>query len=238
MSVPFVLAQDPRDVVKPASAPGPTRFAGMRLAHAALRRDLMRLPAAIRSLEPHEDTRAEAILRHWHLVTDMITRYHVYQDAQLWPLLRRHAPELRLLANWLEADHHGLEQAAAGLTTLARTAHRTGTDAWAVAHAAEGFAVEIQAHLRIEETQVLPVMHEVIAPGAAIGTLPDLLHSLRSGDGPGTPDIVAWLLDGVPEHVTQRLLSCCDDQLVRQWPHWRDTYARCTAEVWAPPHGR
>ncbi|AXI77188.1 hemerythrin domain-containing protein [Peterkaempfera bronchialis] len=236
-AAPFVLAQNVREFGSPAAGGGTVRFAGLLLIHAALRRDLLRLPAAIRTLGPRDEVRADAVVRHWQFLADMLLRYHEYQDARLWPLLRRTVPELRLLANWLEADHHGLEQSAAATTACVLETALTRSGAWNAAHVMEGFAIELQGHLRIEETQVLPVMRDAFAEDAEIGTLADLLRWTRAA-GPGTADLLAWLLDGVPPSIADDLLHQCDDSAVRQWPHWRDTYARVTAELWddEPPH--
>lgn len=237
MSAPF-LAQDFRETGSPASV-GSVRFAGLLLVHAALRRDLLRLPGAIRALGPRDDERGHAVVRHWRFLVDVLVRYHEYQDTRLLPLLRRRAPELRLLANWLEADHHDLEQSAAGATACVLEGALTRTGTWSAAHAVEGLAIELQGHLRIEETQILPVMREVLAADAAVGTLPDLLGRICGGPGPGTADVLAWLMEGVPRRIADELLHQCDDSVVRHWPHWRDTYARVTAEVWGdPPHTR
>ncbi|WP_377271948.1 hemerythrin domain-containing protein [Peterkaempfera sp. SMS 1(5)a] len=236
MSAPHVLAQDLPEIGTSTSV-GSVRFAGLLLVHAALRRDLVRLPGAIRTLGPRDDDRGHAVVRRWRFLVDMLVRYHEYQDVRLWPTLRRRAPELRLLANWLEADHHDLEQSAAGTTASVLEGALTRTGTWSAAHAVEGFAIELQGHLRIEETQVMPAMREVIESDAVVGTLPDLLRCIRGDTGPGTADILTWLLEGVPRRIADELLHQCDDTVVRHWPHWRDTYARVSDEVWGdPPH--
>lgn len=209
-------------------------FAGLRLVHAALRRDLARLPNALRLLQPEDTDNAEAIQRHWDFLTAMLTCHHEQQDTRLWPLLRRFAPELRLLLNWLESDHHNLDHSFTRITTLVRIATRDPASAWSVAYAVEELAARLETHLRIEERQLLPRMDGIFAAGSRIGTLPELLDLLRAADGPNTSDALVWLLEGVDPVQIDRLLADCDDSTARYWPHWRDTYARCTDELWGP----
>ncbi|MEV7021653.1 hemerythrin domain-containing protein [Kitasatospora sp. NPDC093558] len=214
--------------------PRAVRFAGLRLVHAALRRDLARLPNALRLLQPGEDAKGEALLRHWDFVTAMLTCHHEQQDTRIWPIVRRFAPELRLLLNWLEADHHNLDHSFTRVTTLVRIASRDTGSVWPVAYAIEDLAARLETHLRIEERQLLPRMAGVFADGSRVGSLPELLDLLRSADGPGTPDALAWLLEGVEPSLVERLLAECDDDVARSWPHWRATYERCTAPMWGP----
>lgn len=174
----------------------PVRFAGLRLVHAALRRDLQRIPTALRLLQPDDEASAEALQRHWDFLTAMLTCHHEQQDGRIWPMLRRFAPELRLLINWLEDDHHNLDHSFTRTTTLMRIGTRDPASAWPVAYAVEELAARLETHLRIEEEQVLPVMAQLLAPQSRVGTLGELLDLLRLADGPGAPDALAWLLEG------------------------------------------
>ncbi|MFF2145184.1 hemerythrin domain-containing protein [Kitasatospora sp. NPDC058190] len=210
------------------------RFAGLRLVHAALRRDLARLPNALRLLQPEEEHKGEALLRHWTFMTAMLTCHHEQQDTRIWPIVRRFAPELRLLLNWLEADHHNLDHSFTRVTTLVRIASRDTGSAWPVAYAMEDLAARLETHLRIEERQLLPRMERVVTDNSRLGGLGELLDLLRSADGPGTADALAWLLDGVEPATVERLLAECDDDVARNWPHWQATYQRCTAPLWGP----
>ncbi|MFD8084284.1 hemerythrin domain-containing protein [Kitasatospora sp. NPDC059722] len=214
--------------------PQAVRFAGLRLVHAALRRDLARLPNALRLLQPGEDAKGEALLRHWDFVTAMLTCHHEQQDTRIWPIVRRFAPELRLLLNWLESDHHNLDHSFTRVTTLVRIASRDTGSVWPVAYAIEDLAARLETHLRIEERQLLPRMAGVFADNSRVGGLPELLDLLRSADGPGSADALAWLLEGVEPSVVDRLLAECDDDVARSWPHWRATYERCTSPLWGP----
>ncbi|MFI5528248.1 hemerythrin domain-containing protein [Kitasatospora sp. NPDC051853] len=209
-------------------------FAGLRLVHAALRRDLARIPNALRLLQPDDTATAEAIQRHWDFLTAMLTCHHEQQDTRLWPLLRRFAPELRLLLNWLESDHHNLDHSFTRVTTLVRIATRDPASSWSVAYAVEELAARLETHLRIEERQLLPRLDGIFPAGSRMGTLPELLDLIRAADGPGSSDALAWLLEGVEPEQVDRLLADCDDTTARHWPHWRDTYARCTDELWGP----
>ncbi|MFJ5882362.1 hemerythrin domain-containing protein [Kitasatospora cineracea] len=225
---------DPAPTADPATVSEPIPFAGLRLVHAAVRRDLARIPQALRLLQPEDRDAAEALKRHWDFVNAMVTCHHEQQDTRLWPVLRRFAPELRLLLNWLESDHHNLDQCFTRTTTLVGIATRDPASAWPVSYAVEELAARVETHLRIEERQLLPRMAGVFQPGSRIGTLPELLDLLRVADGPSASDALVWLLEGVAPEQIDRLLADCDDETVRHWPHWRDTYARCTDRLWGP----
>ncbi|HJD83251.1 hemerythrin domain-containing protein [Kitasatospora aureofaciens] len=227
------------DAYGPATDEEPftVRFAGLRLVHAALRRDLARLPNALRLLQPDEEDKGEALLRHWTFMTAMLTCHHEQQDTRIWPIVRRFAPELRLLLNWLEADHHNLDHSFTRVTTLVRIASRDTGSAWPVAYAMEDLAARLETHLRIEERQLLPRMDRVVTDSSRLGGLGELLDLLRSADGPGAADALAWLLDGVDPAQVERLLAECDDDVARNWPHWQATYQRCTAPLWGPAGG-
>ncbi|MEV7600338.1 hemerythrin domain-containing protein [Kitasatospora sp. NPDC089797] len=230
---------DPRDAFGPATDEEPVtaRFAGLRLVHAAMRRDLARMPNALRLLQPDEEDKGEALLRHWTFMTAMLTCHHEQQDTRIWPIVRRFAPELRLLLNWLEADHHNLDHSFTRVTTLVRIASRDTGSAWPVAYAMEDLAARLETHLRIEERQLLPRMERVVTGNSRLGGLGELLDLLRGADGPGTADALAWLLDGVDPELVERLLAECDDDVARNWPHWQATYQRCTAPLWGPAGG-
>ncbi|MFJ1702173.1 hemerythrin domain-containing protein [Kitasatospora sp. NPDC088346] len=234
---PHVPAPADGEGARAAAEPPATEavpFAGLRLVHSAIRRDLARFPNALRLLQPGDQVAGEALQRHWDFMTAMITCHHEQQDSRLWPLLRRFVPELRLLLNWLEADHHNLDHSFTRVTTLVRIATRDAASSWPVAYAVEELAARLETHLRIEERQLLPRMEGVFPAGSRIGTLPELLDLLRAADGPSSSDALVWLLEGVDERVVDRLLADCDDETVRHWPHWRDTYARCTDQLWGP----
>ncbi|MGW6916564.1 hemerythrin domain-containing protein [Kitasatospora sp. NPDC054939] len=236
-TVPAEPAAVPTARTATEEEPQTLRFAGLRLVHSALRRDLARLPNALRLLQPGDDEQGAALLRHWDFVTAMLTCHHEQQDTRLWPILRRFAPELRLLLNWLEADHHNLDHSFTRVTTLVRIASRDAGSAWPVAYAVEDLAARLETHLRIEERQLLPRMELVFTETSRVGGLPELLDLLRSAEGPGTADAVAWLLDGVEPSQVERLIAECDDSVARHWPHWQATYQRCTAPLWGPAEG-
>ncbi|MEV4614252.1 hemerythrin domain-containing protein [Kitasatospora sp. NPDC049258] len=234
---PHVPAQSDGESARATAEPPtaePIPFAGLQLVHAALRRDLARLPNALRLLQPGDAVAGDALQRHWDFMIAMITCHHEQQDTRLWPLLRRFVPELRLLLNWLEADHHNLDHSFTRVTTLVRIATRDPASSWPVAYAVEELAARLETHLRIEERQLLPRMAGVFPAGSRIGTLPELLDLIRLADGPASSDALVWLLDGVAEEQIDRLLADCDHETARHWPHWRDTYARCTDQLWGP----
>ncbi|WP_406280763.1 hemerythrin domain-containing protein [Embleya sp. NBC_00896] len=190
-------------VAPEAAVPSPLlRFTGIRLVHTALRRDLAPMPGRIRS--PHGDGRAAGtdVLAQWRLVARILMAHHEYEDTHLWPVLRACRPELRLLLNRLEADHHRLDHDLGVVTAMIGGLAHDPERAWMVAAAVEAVIETIDAHLRVEEVQVLPELAAVVEAGGHIGTLGASLAAIDAADvfdtgGRAPADAITWLLDGI-----------------------------------------
>ncbi|MGC0417460.1 hemerythrin domain-containing protein [Embleya sp. AB8] len=189
----------------PMSAASPLlRFTGIRLVHTALRRDLDPMPKRIRALSADAGAPAE-LLAQWRLLARILMAHHEYEDTCLWPVLRVARPELRLLLNRLEADHHRIDHDLAAVTTMIAGLDRDRERTWLVAAAVEALVETVDAHLRVEEVQVLPELAAVVASGGHIGTLGASLSAIDAADvfdrrtpGPRAPaDAIGWLLDGI-----------------------------------------
>lgn len=181
------------------------RFTGIRLVHTALRRDLA--PMAERIRVPHTDEGAPVadVLAQWRLLARILMAHHEYEDARLWPVLRVARPELRLLLNRLEADHHRIDHDLTVVTAMIGSLARAPERAPMVAAAVEAVVETIDAHLRVEEAQILPELAAVIGADEHLGTLGASLAAIDAAevfDVPapvrGAPtDAITWLLDGI-----------------------------------------
>jgi len=192
---------------EPETVPVPlARFTGIRLVHTALRRDLVSLPERIRGLGPGDLVAAAEAAARWRVLARILMAHQEYEDCRLWPLLRGRRPELRLLMRWLEADHLVIErELVSGAAMIAGLVGDTRR-APAVADVVEGFVATIDAHLRVEEEQVLPELARAVAPGEFVGTLGASLGAIDETEpfageprlaGRAPVDAMAWLLDGM-----------------------------------------
>jgi hemerythrin HHE cation binding domain-containing protein len=176
------------------------RFTGIRLVHTALRRDLAPLPGRIRALGTARPAAVTETLTHWRLIARVLTAHHAYEDADLWPVLRVCRPELRLLLNRLEADHHRIDHDVTVVTAMIGGLARDRERAWMAAAAAKALIETVDAHLRVEEVQVLPELARAVGPGEHLGTLGASLAALDEADvfvGRTPGDAITWLLDGI-----------------------------------------
>jgi hypothetical protein len=92
--------------------------------HAAVRRDLARTEAALRSFPDGDRSRAEAIKRAWDFLTQTLHDHHVGEDAHVWPYLRSLGGVDPALADQMEAfvasaDAGSAETAADSVATAA-----------------------------------------------------------------------------------------------------------------------
>ncbi|MYS84152.1 hemerythrin domain-containing protein [Embleya scabrispora] len=181
------------------------RFTGIRLVHTALRRDLAPMSGRIRAVQADGGPAVADVSAQWRLLARILMAHHEYEDACLWPVLRVARPELRLLLNRLEADHHRIDHDLTVVTAMIGSLAGDSERAWMVAAAVESVAETVDAHLRVEEVQVLPELAAVVAAGAHIGTLGASLAAIDAAEvfdvgAPGDrapTDAITWLLDGI-----------------------------------------
>ncbi|MFE2865171.1 hemerythrin domain-containing protein [Embleya sp. NPDC059259] len=181
------------------------RFTGIRLVHTALRRDLAPMPGRIRAVPTAEGPLVADLSAQWRLLARILMAHHEYEDACLWPVLRAARPELRLLLHRLEADHHRIDHDLTVVTAMIGSLDRDPERSWMVAAAVEAVLETVDAHLRVEEVQVLPELAAVVAAGEHIGTLGASLAAIDAADVFDAPmpghraptDAITWLLDGI-----------------------------------------
>ncbi|MYW00439.1 hemerythrin domain-containing protein [Streptomyces sp. SID3343] len=186
--------------IAPEAASPLLRFSGIRLVYTALRRDLAPLPGRIDALGAGRPAAVAETLTQWRLIARVLTAHHAYEDADLWPVLRVRRPELRLLLNRLESDHHRIDHDLTVVTAMIGSLARDPERAWMAAAAAEAVKETVDAHLRVEEAQVLPELARAVEPGEHLGTLGASLAALDEADvfvGRTPGDAITWLLDGL-----------------------------------------
>lgn len=139
--------------------------ADMLAIHAALRRELGKLPGLVAQADELSETDRATVAQHWTLVGRFLTAHHTGEDEVLWPVLRERRPAARELVDELEADHerfHALQEQgdeiiASWDEASDQTAERVAECAQIAAELAEG----LRAHAAREESELLPLI-----PGA------------------------------------------------------------------------
>src|SRR3954451_12075256 len=95
-----------------------------RLIHAAVRRDLGRLSAALESFPAGDLARARDLERAFANLRDQLTHHHVGEDRWVWPMLAGTGVDRGLLEA-MESEHAAMSQAladtGAAMTALARS---------------------------------------------------------------------------------------------------------------------
>lgn len=138
------------------------------LIHDAIRRDLDRLEDGLHQLASmHAGPRRRALIaaleRTWADLDHYLDEHYAGEDEMLWPLLRRHCPEVGELLEELSAEHAAIEPLARDCrSALARalTSYPTFEDASRAADAMGALRGELRAHLQHVAEAVLPYVVE------------------------------------------------------------------------------
>jgi hypothetical protein len=132
----------------------------MGIVHAALRRDLLRMHAAV-TTQPYPQGRQRCALgEHVVWMMDFLHTHHTSEDAGLWPLVRERNPTAGALLDSIEAEHSLISPAAEALTAAGRRYAATAHDeprAELVA-ALDALAAVLFPHLDREVAEAMPVV--------------------------------------------------------------------------------
>jgi len=131
-----------------------------RLIHAAVRRDLDRLSAALEKLPENDRARAQELQRAFANLRRELTQHHEGEDTYIWPMLSKLGVDPDLLAT-MEAEHHAMAGALAETDTAMAALARTGSAADAAAARASVARTRevVNQHLAHEETDLEPQLH-------------------------------------------------------------------------------
>jgi hemerythrin-like domain-containing protein len=166
--------------------------------HAAVRRDLDRLEAALRVLSDGDRERVAELLRAWEFLDAELVHHHEQEDELVWPVLEQLGVDHLLLAE-MESEHgamrEALEQTGEQMTRLGRTAK--AAEALAAADSVVTTRAVVERHLTHEEQEVEPQMlrHKDSAEWKAVE------KKLRAGGPVRGGRMFAWLLDDASPEV-------------------------------------
>jgi iron-sulfur cluster repair protein YtfE (RIC family) len=99
-----------------------------RLIHAAVRRDLTRLEAALARTRDGDRERAAELQRAFDNLRRELTRHHEGEDTHLWPMLATVGIAPDLLAA-MESEHAAMSASLADTATAMSTYARSGSSA-------------------------------------------------------------------------------------------------------------
>ena len=175
--------------------------------HAAVRRDLARMTAALQAFPDGDQARARALQRAWQTLWNQLHHHHMGEDAYVFPYLRQLGPDVLdpALLDAMDAEHEAMAASiqAAGASIDALAAEPTAARAEA-AHAAVVTATEVtDRHLVHEETDAVPAITARMHTPEWKAIEKQLRKSPLSMSG----EMFAWLEDGTEPHVQQALAA-------------------------------
>jgi hemerythrin-like domain-containing protein len=206
-----------------------------RLIHAAVRRDLDRLSAALESFPDGDQARARELDRAFVNLRRELTHHHEGEDTHIWPMLTGAGVDPDLLKA-MEDEHHAMAEALS-TTGAAMTAFAlTGTSARAAAarQSVDRTRAVVEQHLRHEETELEPQLRPHLESPEWKAVEKKLSRQPPSVAGP----FFAWLTDGMSDENKAFLRSQVPGPVVTVLAKvFGRSYYREVAPVWrgSPP---
>jgi hypothetical protein len=164
-----------------------------RAIHAAVRRDLDRLDAALGGFADGDRHRADGLLRGWNHLDAQLRKHHQQEDELIWPTLLDLGVDPVLLGE-MEEEHQqmadALQRTDAAMQRFGGTASRP--DALSAAESVEATRVVVERHLQHEEQELEPQLR----PHLETPQWRAAEKQLRKGSPVEGGRMFAWLLDG------------------------------------------
>ncbi|HJY43966.1 MAG TPA: hemerythrin domain-containing protein [Propionibacteriaceae bacterium] len=202
-----------------------------RIFHAGLRRDLERAIYALTATRHPTPTERAALAEHVDLVLDLLHHHHTGEDAGLWPLVRRRAPDLGTQLDMMEAEHAAVAGAIVSTRASARQ-YGTSTDPSGGGRPLQQALTELRGvllpHLEHEETEVMPRVMRALTNRDWSALSHRELRNWNSFALAGTG--LVWMADGL--NGNQRALFNQQVSPVFQWlvdKRYGPAYRRRTA---------
>jgi hemerythrin-like domain-containing protein len=167
-----------------------------RLIHAAVRRDLERLEAALGSASDGDRARAADLERAYANLHRELTRHHEGEDTYIWPMLAKAGVGQELLGA-MQEEHHAMSAALAETATAMKTYAASGSSADAASARASVVRTQevVERHLAHEENELEPELQ----PHLESPEWKAVEKELRKGSPSVAGNFFAWLTDGMSE---------------------------------------
>ena len=202
-----------------------------QIIHAAVRRDLARMEAALRALPDGDADRAAGLKRAWDVLWRQLSRHHQSEDAHVWPYVRGLAVVEPSVVDAMESEHHAMAGACEAATAAidAVVAEPTAVRATAAADAVAEAARITDSHLEHEERAITPVIRERIETSE----WKTVEAELKKGSPLEAGELFAWLQDGADPEVLAALRSTIPGPVVTILSRvFGFSYHRKVAPVW------
>jgi hemerythrin-like domain-containing protein len=201
-----------------------------RLIHAAVRRDLQRLEAALGSASDGDRARAADLERAYANLHRELTRHHEGEDTYIWPMLAKAGVGQELLGA-MQEEHHAMSDALAETATAMKTYAASGSSADAAAARASVVRTQevVERHLAHEENELEPELQ----PHLESPEWKAVEKELRKGSPSVAGNFFAWLTDGMSEPGRAYLRSTVPTPVVTLLSKlFGRTYNKQIAPVW------
>ena len=202
-----------------------------QIIHAAVRRDLARMEAALRGLAEGDADRAAGLKRAWDVLWRQLHRHHESEDALVWPYVRGLAVVEPSVVDAMESEHQTMAAACDVATSAidAVAADPTTARAAAAADAVAEAARVTDSHLEHEERAITPVIQDRV-------DTPEwktVEAELRKGSPFEAGELFAWLQDGADPEVVAALRSTVPAPVVTIMSRvFGFSYHRRVAPIW------
>lgn len=202
--------------------------------HRGMRTDSRRLAVALASLDERSAPRqVEAMVRWFDGFLHYLQHHHQLEDTLFWPALLERVPEAASDVARLEAEHHDLDEALAGvadsLATL-RSARLPFDVARSTALRAANRLVDVlHGHLAFEEGEVLPLFLDYFSATE--------YQEVEKGVRQPSPKTLAFVLPWIVQHTTEdergHLFAQAGAPMRILWRLTRGRFARLDAAAFA-----
>lgn len=204
-----------------------------RLIHAAVRRDLDRLSAALDTFRDGDKARARDLDRAFVNLRRELTHHHEGEDTHIWPMLADAGVDGGLLSE-MQSEHHAMAEAlsetGAAMTALALS----GTGAAAARASVIRTQSVVERHLAHEEQELEPQLHPLTETPEWKAVEKKLSRQPPSVAGP----FFAWLTDGMSGDHRAFLRTLIPAPVVTVLAKvFGRRYTRDIASVWRPQAG-
>ena len=179
---------------------GDADLAIMLAAHAALRRDLVRLAHVTARADLHDPARHESIAAGWDLFKHELHLHHTAEDDLIWPALRPrlvHSASAQSTLDAMEEEHTWIDPLLAAVDEA--FAAQPGTAADRLPDAVDALTSTLTGHLGHEERDALPLIG--VALTASEWRRVGFRMSRRNGLST-TGEMFAWMLDNPTPTIT------------------------------------
>ncbi|GAA1758408.1 hemerythrin domain-containing protein [Nonomuraea sp. AD125B] len=189
--------------------------------HRGLRRDFGRLADALDRCPDTDEARRALIDEHTAMQLRALHHHHSDEDENIWPLLRGLVPAAVEVLDRLESDHQEIDVVIERLTGPSRPAAEQAADLRRLHEL-------LNAHLDLEESQVVPLIRAHVTPE----WWEEAGKAVSKSHGRDLPMVAAWTLDAASEEQRAHIFATAPFLLrVLYRLSWRRAYERRAAQI-------